>query len=86
MFRALAVLRVVTLVNAFALYLYRDHAYARPGLGLAIMVALIAWTGVMVWAYDDAERRTPVLLVADLAVAVASIGVPRLFRANATMW
>ena len=80
MFRALAVLRVVVLVNAFALYLYREPGYARPGLGLAIMIVLTAWTGVMVWAYDDAARRTPVLLVADLAVAVAAIGVTELVK------
>ncbi|MFC6286566.1 MacS family sensor histidine kinase [Nocardioides sp. GCM10027113] len=71
LFRALAVLRVVLLVNAVALNLYRAGNFDRPAVGVAMVVAMAAWTGFVVWAYADHRRRTPVLLAADLAVAVA---------------
>ena len=74
MFRALAVLRVLVLLNSLAIYAVRYDAYDHPVAGAWVMAGLVAWTGVVVWAYADGRRRGPVLLVADLLVAMAAIG------------
>jgi signal transduction histidine kinase len=71
MFRALAVLRVVVLLNAVALNLYRADNFAHPLGAVACVVVMVVWTGVAVWGYAAARRRTPVLLCLDLAVALA---------------
>ena len=81
MFRALAVLRVIVLVNAVALYLYRglnaaDGPWSNTGhpvAGWSVLAALAAWTVYALWAYDRPERRTPALLGSDLLIAVAAI-------------
>lgn len=71
--RALAILRVVVLLNAIGLNLYRADNFEHPAAGVAVVVALAAWTGFVIWAYGAAARRTTWLLVADLAIAVAAI-------------
>jgi signal transduction histidine kinase len=74
MFRALAVLRLVFLVNMLALNAYRwDTSMDRPRAALAVLVGLTAWTVFAVWAYDEQRRRSTALFVADLAVALAAI-------------
>lgn len=74
MFRALAVLRVLVLLNALGLNAYRwDTSFDRPGAALVALAAITAWTGFALWAYDDARRRRPPLLVADLVVTLAAI-------------
>lgn len=73
MFRALAVLRVVVLLNSLVLAAYRWDNVDRPVLGFLVMAFLTAWTGFVVWAYDEPRRRTVTLLVLDLVVAVAAI-------------
>jgi signal transduction histidine kinase len=70
MFRALVVLRTVLLVNAVALNLFRRDNFDHPGWGIAAVALMVAWTGFAIWAYDALRRRVPLLLVADLAVAV----------------
>jgi signal transduction histidine kinase len=75
MFRALGVLRFVVLVNAVALYAWRADGYDHPVLGSVVMGLLVVWTVVAVWGYAAPARRTPVLLVADLVVAVVAIGL-----------
>jgi signal transduction histidine kinase len=67
------VLRVVLLVNAVGLNLYRADNFHHPRAGAAVVVAMAVWTGVATWAYADRRRRTPVLLVADLGVALAAL-------------
>lgn len=70
MFRALAVLRTVVLVNAVALNIYRwDNFESRIG-GAVCVVVMVAWTGFAIVAYLEPPRRGVTLLVADLAVAV----------------
>lgn len=69
--RALAVLRIVVLLNALLLGVYRAGGVERPRLGAACLVLMTAWTAFATWAYASPRRRTPVLLVADLAIAVA---------------
>ncbi len=79
MFRALAVLRLVVLLNSIAIYVWRYEGYDHPGVGWVVMAGLVAWTAFAVWAYGTTRRHAPrwtaALLVADLAVAVAAIAV-----------
>jgi signal transduction histidine kinase len=71
LFHALAVLRVVVLANALALSAYRFDNFERPGAGAACLLVMTLWTGFATWAYAEPRRRTPPLLVADLAIALA---------------
>ncbi|MGZ8744090.1 MAG: MacS family sensor histidine kinase [Nocardioides sp.] len=75
MFRALAVLRFVVLLNTIALYVWRFEDYDHPLVGWTVMAGLVAWTAFAVWAYAAPHRRGPWLLVADLSVAVAAIAL-----------
>lgn len=72
--RALAVLRVVVLVNALALNLVRFDDFRSPVVGAVSLVVLVGWTAYAIWAFGARHRRTPWLLLADLAVALALIG------------
>lgn len=73
MFRALAVLRAVLLVNAVALNVVRrDNAQVPWALWVAV-TAMVAWTAVVLWAYAAPRRRRAPLLLADLAVAAALV-------------
>ncbi len=63
-------LRVVVLVNAVALNVYRADNFDRPALGVAAVGLMIAWTAFATWAYADTGRRGMLLLGADLGVAV----------------
>jgi signal transduction histidine kinase len=73
LFRALAILRIVVLVNAVVLNLYRADNFAHPIGGVLAVVVMIVWTAFATWAYAAPARRTTPLLVADLAVAVSLI-------------
>jgi len=75
MFRALAVLRFLVLLNALGTYAWRYHGYDHPVVGALVMVVLVAWTAFVVWAYQAPQRRRPWLLLSDLAVAVAAIAL-----------
>ncbi|MFN8194946.1 MAG: DUF5931 domain-containing protein [Nocardioidaceae bacterium] len=80
LFRALVVLRVVVLLNAIGLNLFRADNFDHPAAGVVAVVVMVAWTGFSVWAYDDAARRRTWLLVADLAVATGGILVSPLIK------
>ncbi|MFC7495874.1 MULTISPECIES: MacS family sensor histidine kinase [unclassified Nocardioides] len=71
LFRALAVLRLVLLANTMALIIVRSDDLRSPAVGAACVVVMAAWTGFATWAYAEPRRRTPLLLVADLGLAVA---------------
>jgi len=73
MFRALLWLRIVVLVNVVALNWYRRDNFVHPVAGLTVVLALVAWSVLVLWAYGDRRRRVPLLLIADLGVAVAGI-------------
>lgn len=75
LYQALGVLRVVLLLNAVGLNLVRADNFDRPTLGIAVVVALIGWTGLAIWAYAGARRRGAVLLSADLLVGLVAIGL-----------
>lgn len=73
MFRWLAVLRLVVLVNAVVLIVVRFDNVQKPGLAVAATVLMVAWAGCCTWAYLEPGRRQWPLLVADLAIALALI-------------
>lgn len=73
LFGALAVLRVVVLINAIGLNLYRHENFDHPRAAVVCVAAMVLWTGVATWAYRDARRRTALLLALDLALAVALV-------------
>lgn len=77
---ALAVLRVIVLVNSIGLNLWRWQNYDRPAAGALALVVMVVWTGLVVWAYGATQRRTPLLLVADLAVAMTLMGISPLLK------
>jgi signal transduction histidine kinase len=64
------VLRLVVLVNAVALILWRWDAVERPAAAAACIAVMVAWSALATFAYADPARRTIWLLGADLAVAV----------------
>lgn len=70
LFRALAVLRFVVLVNSLALGFYRRESYDHPIAALVALGLMAVWTGVAVWGYASASRRTMLLLGFDLALTV----------------
>lgn len=82
LYRALGVLRVVLLVNTVGLNLVRAENFDRPTLGIAVVVALIGWTGLAIWAYAAAQRRGAVLLSADLLVALVAIALSLLVKGD----
>lgn len=71
LFRALAVLRAVVLVNAVVLTVVRREEFTQAAAAVTCVVVMVAWTGFATWAYREQRRRRPPLLVADLAVALA---------------
>ncbi|WP_179621566.1 MacS family sensor histidine kinase [Nocardioides cavernae] len=75
LYSALAIVRVVVTVNMVGLNAYRRDNFEHPDLGLAVVVALAAWTVAATWLYRDRARRTAVLLVADLAIVLAALVV-----------
>lgn len=80
LFAALAVLRVVVLVNAVALNAYRADNFQRPAAGAVCVGVMVLWTGFAIWAYGEPRRRTFLLLAADLALAVALLLVTPLVK------
>lgn len=73
LFEALAVLRVVVLVNAVGLNLYRRDNFDHPTAAAVGVGVMVLWTGVATWTYRRPWRRTTLLLVVDLALAVALV-------------
>lgn len=81
-------MRVVVTINMVGLNAYRRDSFQHPTIGLAVVLALVAWTAAAIWLYHDRARRTSVLLVADLAIAVAAIAATPLVKTpdfNATI-
>ena len=55
--------------------------FDRPGAGYVMLAAMVLWSGFATWAYADAVRRGPALLVADLAIALALLVATPLVKA-----
>ena len=66
-------MRVVVTVNMVGLNAYRRDNFDHPTIGMLVVIALVLWTGVAIWLYQDRARRTPLLLVADLSIALAAM-------------
>ena len=73
MYRALAVLRIVVLVNSIGLGWYRRDSLDHPWVAFAVLAGMAIWTAVATWGYDAPQRRRAPLLVTDLVVALAAI-------------
>lgn len=73
LFRWLAVLRVVVLVNALAVNIYRWDAVQHPVGGVLALALMAAWTLVASWVFSERRGRGPGLLLLDLAVAAGLI-------------
>jgi signal transduction histidine kinase len=82
LFSWLAVLRLVLLAHAIALNVYRRDSFVHPVGGAVCLALMTVWTFVAIWAYDDRRRRVPLLLGADLAVALAAILVTPLLKGS----
>ena len=80
MYRALAVLRVVVLLNALALNVFFWGDVVRPALAVTTLALMAVWTAVAIWGYDHPALRRPPLLVTDLAVTVMTILVTPLVK------
>ena len=80
LFRALAVLRWIVLVNAVVLNVYRWENVERALLGTALVAVLVVWTVLAGhWYADHARRRWP-LLCADLGLAVTALALTPLVK------
>jgi signal transduction histidine kinase len=74
MYRWLAVLRFVLMANTVGLNIYRD-GFEHPVGGAILVAALVAWTCLISWVYHAFRRRTSLWVVADLAVALATVAL-----------
>jgi signal transduction histidine kinase len=70
LWRAIAVYRFASLGYAALLVVINHAKYSRPDWAWAVIAVMTAWTVATTIAYARPERRTPLLLGADLAVAV----------------
>lgn len=73
LWRGLVVYRVVALVAAVVNLVRALDAWARPALGVAVVVAMAVWTGYSSWRY---------LRTGDPATAVADLGLTALATAS----
>lgn len=73
LFGGLAVLRVVVLLNALGLGIYRRSQLDHAVVGAACLGVMVLWTGLATWAYRRPRHRTTVLLVLDLGLALALV-------------
>lgn len=73
LYDALAILRVVVLLNAIGLNVYRRDNFDHPTAAVVCVGVMVLWTGVAIAAYRRPRFRTALLLVVDLALAVGLI-------------
>ncbi|MET0448811.1 MAG: DUF5931 domain-containing protein [Aeromicrobium sp.] len=73
LFGALTVLRVIVLLNAIGLNIYRHGTFDHPAWAVACVAGMVVWSALASWAYGRPEQRTVLLLVADLTIAVCLV-------------
>lgn len=73
LWKALAVLRFIFLAQALTVNVLRWQRFDHPLTGWLVLTCIAAWTLIVTWIYDSPDRRRPLVLVADLAVAVGAI-------------
>jgi signal transduction histidine kinase len=81
MYRWLAVLRLVLVANAVGLNIYRG-GFDHPVGGALLVAALVVWTCLISWVYHAFRRRTTFWLLADLAVALASVALTTVVKSS----
>lgn len=74
LWRAVVALRLVCAVFAAAAIVVHHGGYARPQLGLAVLVAILVWTAVVTVAYSRDTGRRLAVIGADLAVTLVLMG------------
>ncbi len=75
LWRALAIYRFATVIYVVVAYALLAEYYARPWIGWVVVAGIAAWTLVVTLLYRSPGRRTPPVLIADLAMAAVAIGV-----------
>lgn len=80
LFRALIVLRVVVLLNAIGLNLFRYDNFTHPAAGMAVVAAMAVWTAVAIGVFARHRRRIPALFALDLAVALLALAASPLVK------
>lgn len=73
LWRALAVLRFVTLAHAVALDTYYWDRYTERLAGWLVITGVAVWTLIATWAYESPRRRTWPVLTADVLVAIGAL-------------
>jgi signal transduction histidine kinase len=71
LWRAVALLRVITLVFCLVLIVRWRHIYARPAVAFAVGAAMIVVTAVICWLAVRGRAHRPSVVFTDLAVTVA---------------
>ena len=74
MYRWLAVLRFVLVVNTIGLNLRRG-GFSHPAAAAAVLLGLVVWTVLISWVYSSYARRTTFWVVSDLVVALVAIAL-----------
>ncbi|UPK73385.1 DUF5931 domain-containing protein [Nocardioidaceae bacterium SCSIO 66511] len=85
LFRALAVLRVVTLLFACGINAVRIDDFDRPVGAAAVIVAMVAWSALATWLYAKPARRGPLLLGSDLVVTLVLLRTTPFIATDAMM-
>ena len=75
-------LRLVVLVNAVGLVIWRWDSVDHPVAGWACIAVMVGWSAFVTYGYADPNRRTIWLLSADLAVAVGLVLVSPLVKGD----
>ncbi len=63
-----------------ALNIVRARNFDRPTLGVVVVLFLVVWTGVSLWAYAGPDRRTALLAHRRPGVALAAMAVSALVK------
>jgi signal transduction histidine kinase len=75
LWRALAVLRFVTLAHAVIIDTRNWQDFARPLTGWMVLSGVAVWTLIVTWAYDSPNRRRWWVLSLDFVIAVGALVV-----------
>ena len=75
MWRALAVLRFVTLAHAVIIDTRNWQEFSRPLTGWMVLSGVAVWTLIVTWAYDSPKRRRWWVLCLDFVIAVGALVV-----------
>ncbi|MGH3423535.1 MAG: MacS family sensor histidine kinase [Nocardioidaceae bacterium] len=70
-FRALTVLRAVTLVFTVGINAVRWRDFEHPVTAWVLIGVMVAWSAAVTWLYDRPERRRTWVFLVDMAVTVA---------------